>query len=36
MHSVRLEATNLILIGTGTPYQATGDAVFGLGEKTKN
>ena len=26
MHSVRLEPTNLILIGTRTTYQATGDS----------
>ena len=26
MHSVRLEPTKLILIGTRTTYQATGDA----------
>ena len=26
MHSVRLEPTKLILVGTSTPYQATGDA----------
>ena len=27
MHSVRLEPTKLMLIGTRTTYQATGDAV---------
>ena len=29
MHSVRLEPTKLILIGTRTTYQATGDADCG-------
>ena len=29
MHSVRLEPAKLILIGTRTTYQATGDAIFG-------
>ena len=28
MHSVKLETTKLILIGTRTTYQATGDAGF--------
>ena len=28
MHSVRLEPTKLILIGTRTTYQATGDAGY--------
>ena len=28
MHSVRLEPTKLILIGTRTTYQAAGDAVW--------
>ena len=27
MHSVRIEPTNLILVGTNITYQATGDAV---------
>ena len=28
MHSVRLEPTKLILVGTRTTYQATGDAGY--------
>ena len=33
MHSVRLEATKFILIGTRTTYQATGDAGYGMHHK---
>ena len=28
MHSVRLKPTKLVLVGTRTTYQATGDAIY--------